>query len=53
MKQKEIIEKKKQSLQQNIQKNLQIAKRSGDDKRLAQAASRKKVIYIVTCYIIL
>jgi len=41
--QKETIEKKKQALQQNIQKNLQMAKKSGDDKRLQQVASRKKV----------
>lgn len=40
--QKETIEKKKQALQQNIQKNLQMAKKSGDDKRLQQVASRKK-----------
>ncbi|OUM67038.1 hypothetical protein PIROE2DRAFT_59026 [Piromyces sp. E2] len=42
MKQKELIQKKKQSLQQNIQKNLQMAKKSGDDKRLLQVASRRK-----------
>jgi len=40
--QKEAIDKKKQTLQQNIQKNLQMAKKSGDDKRLQQVASRKK-----------
>ncbi|ORX75648.1 P-loop containing nucleoside triphosphate hydrolase protein [Anaeromyces robustus] len=40
--QKEGIEKKKQLLEKNIQKNLQMAKKSGDDKRLAQVASRKK-----------
>ncbi|ORX35510.1 P-loop containing nucleoside triphosphate hydrolase protein [Piromyces finnis] len=40
--QKETIEKKKQALQQNIQKNLQMARKSGDDKRLQQVASRKK-----------
>jgi len=41
--QKETIEKKKQRLEKNIQKNLQMAKKSGDDKRLQQVASRKKV----------
>ena len=38
----ENVERKKEHLQSEIQKNVNAAKKSGDDKKLKQAASRKK-----------
>lgn len=45
LRQKEEIDRKKQNLEKNIQKNIQMARKSGDDKKLTQAASKKKVKY--------
>jgi ATP-binding cassette subfamily F protein 3 len=40
-KQKEGLERKEQSLKDQIARNIQLAKKSGDDKKLLQATSRK------------